>query len=216
MAAHRGSIPRWQVTIRGGAGLDALQTDDADGRVGTEKRTKAEVRARIIEAALALGSSGRAAITIRGVAEHAGISPALMYTYFADKAALLEEMRRVDRPYLEAELTEAERRGGSATEMLANLCRAYVEFARRHPWLYETGASTIESSPAQPGLADALASRLEAILVASNAEGDPGQHARFMTLALDGLIDAFRRGEVPSDAGEEFVASYAAMLVRGL
>ena len=45
-------------------------------------------------------------LTIRSIATRAGVSPALLYTYFTGKAALLREMQRLAEPRLETSMRE--------------------------------------------------------------------------------------------------------------
>src|SRR5690242_1875988 len=97
-----------------------------------------DLRARIVAAAGEIADEQHAdGLTIRNIAARAGVSPALLYTYFDGKAALVRELQQLMRPQLDAELATALVGADTPTAGLTRLCIAYVEFARRHRWVCE-------------------------------------------------------------------------------
>jgi AcrR family transcriptional regulator len=96
-----------------------------------------DLRHALIQAGLELLSEGGAAsLELRKVARKAGVSHAAPYRHFADKQALVaainEEGFRLLAERIRTTLREAP---GDSFEQLQAVARAYVQFAREHPWL---------------------------------------------------------------------------------
>lgn len=180
------------------------------------RRVKPDLRARIVAAAWEIaGTDNPEGLTIRSIASKAGVSPALLYTYFDGKAALVRELQRLARPELDAVLASAMEGADTPTEGLARVCLAYIEYARKHRWLCEG----TNDEPALRGNAsvvtDTFVARVVALLEAQGV--DPGR-AEPLRIAIHALVgsdwhaDAQRRGTDP----DRFTESYVRMVLRGV
>jgi AcrR family transcriptional regulator len=97
------------------------------------EREKAELRAKIMDAARRLFSSeGYEAVSMRRIAEAIEYSPTAIYVHFADKAALLAEICRQDFDSL-AHVFGALAAVADPVERICRIGAAYVEFAVRYP-----------------------------------------------------------------------------------
>jgi AcrR family transcriptional regulator len=177
-----------------------------------------------VDAAWKLGTeSGDDALTIRNIASHVGISPALLYTYFEGKGALMREMQSMATPQLEAYLATAADTASSPNEALFRLCVAYVEFAREHRWLYSMTVAVDDSDAANRSI-DAFVVRAVELLkhTSEGAEHDPATRALQLRIALAGLAEAHSAGafdmrpRLLSSDQRSFVESYVRMLLRGV
>jgi AcrR family transcriptional regulator len=102
-------------------------------------------------------------LSLRGVAEDAGVSPGAPYHHFATKEALLAAVARDGFVQLEQALAAVD---GTLEprDRLARMCRAYVDFSLQHSAHYRVMWSPALSSGAFPelsGAALACFSRLE-------------------------------------------------------
>lgn len=94
-----------------------------------------EFRKRFIDAAWALGASrGGEGVKIRDIAEAVGVSAALIYAYFEDKASLMAELQAIGAERFDAMVTERSQLQGG--DDLLGLCECYLEHMRVHGWLY--------------------------------------------------------------------------------
>lgn len=104
------------------------------GRLGRPGQSAATLTAG---AFALLGEVGVAGLTMRAVAERAGVSEAAVFHHFANKEALLwalaGEVERRESEHLMAAVAEAE--GGP--EALAAMLKAMVHFYREAPTLFE-------------------------------------------------------------------------------
>jgi AcrR family transcriptional regulator len=82
-----------------------------------------------------LEESGEAALSLRAVARHAGVSPAAPYRHYADREALLSAVAAVGYREL-AERLAAVHPSPSTPEQLAEVAIAYVRFALERPALF--------------------------------------------------------------------------------
>jgi AcrR family transcriptional regulator len=97
-----------------------------------------DLRATLIEVAAAMiAEQGVEAVTMRGLAQQAGVSRSAPYRHFADKVALLaavaeDGFRRITARIQEVWTAYAQ----DATQGFLEVCVAYVEFARENPTHY--------------------------------------------------------------------------------
>ena len=92
-------------------------------------------QALIAAASELLETLGAAGLSLRQLAERAGLSRQAPYNHFADKEALLAELVRIGFERLSRELQEAT--GDSSGEAaLAVAAEAYIAFARQSPALF--------------------------------------------------------------------------------
>jgi AcrR family transcriptional regulator len=190
--------------------------------LATRSNGASDLRRRIVDAAWTLGNeAGDDALTIRNIAAQVGISPALLYTYFEGKGALMREMQARAAPQLEAQLDAALDGDPEPNEALFRLCVAYVEFAREHRWLYSITVRASEGDAANHST-DAFVARATALLRARGdaADADPVTRALQLRIALGGLADSHaeveQRPRLLSADQRSFVEGYVRMLMRGI
>jgi AcrR family transcriptional regulator len=97
---------------------------------------KAEVRQRLVDAALAMVSTGGfGALTMAGVAAQAGIATGAVYKHFESKAQLCAEVFRIATEKEVAVVRDTAQGAGSASERLQHAIGAFAERALRNPRL---------------------------------------------------------------------------------
>ena len=95
-----------------------------------------DLRAELVRAAMGLlEESGEAALSLRAVARHAGVSPAAPYRHYADREALVSAVAALGYREL-AERLAAAHPSPSTPEQLARVAIAYVQFALERPALF--------------------------------------------------------------------------------
>ncbi len=98
---------------------------------------RAALRKAIVDASIAIGTEhGESGLTMRGIASRLGVSATALYQHFESKAAILREIRIYCSQLLQAEVLETCRATENPRERLEQMGCRYVDFARRHPWLY--------------------------------------------------------------------------------
>lgn len=96
-----------------------------------------DLRRALVEAACRLlEKEGASALSLRGVAREAGVSPAAPYHHFKDKSELLEAVAHEGWEKLAVAFQPAREAHTSARDRVRELGVAYVGFANRHPDLY--------------------------------------------------------------------------------
>ena len=149
----------------------------------------------ILDAALALADEqGLAAVSMRAVAERAGVTAMALYPYVGSKAELLDEM--VGR--LLTELLPDAAPGQDWWARLGALARAARLLAHRHPW----AASLLFSRPSvTPDAARVVDLLYQALL-------DAGVPAAQVP-RLERLVSTFVLGYAASEVGGRFVSAEA-------
>lgn len=109
-----------------------------------------------------------ATVNVDLVAAEAGVSRALVYEYFGDRANLVNEVRRRFVREFVAGLDAALGSASSARELLVSFVRAHLEFARRGVGAYRF--ATEDSSRGVAWLSAYFGGTPEAVLVATTAE----------------------------------------------
>lgn len=160
-------------------------------------------------------AGGYEAVKIRAVAEHAGVSGALIYSYYEDKAALMDALRAMGADLLDVRLDEEMQRAEPAE--LLRLTRRYIAFMREHAWLYR-GESKVDLNGPDAQHAQALIRRAASLLELGTAElGDqpePGVSAALhLWLSLRGVVLIPLASLTFTQA---FVDAHAALCVRGV
>ena len=96
----------------------------------------AALRQKILDEAVELvRTRGVNQVTMRGLAERLGYSPATIYLHFKNKNELLREVSRKGFDEL-VELAEARLHGDDPSELLREGALLYIRWARRNPDLY--------------------------------------------------------------------------------
>jgi AcrR family transcriptional regulator len=102
------------------------------------ERQKLETRNGILDAARRLArDEGWGAVTIRRIAAMVEYTPPIVYEYFANKDAVLEEVQRQGFVMLTDEMRKAAAGNEDIETRLLNLSDAYWTFAYNYPELYQ-------------------------------------------------------------------------------
>ncbi|MFI5586193.1 TetR/AcrR family transcriptional regulator [Amycolatopsis sp. NPDC051758] len=157
------------------------------------------LRAEILAAATELVDAGRdpRSLTLRAIARTAGITAPSIYAHFLDPPAIVLGVVRQAFAELAGRIRAAlDNTGGDSRQRLYTVCRAYLEFARRHPERYRamfggTWNSTATSAELAELGAEALhllAGCLADCVAAGHCTStDPAADAVALWLGLHGL-----------------------------
>lgn len=178
-----------------------------------------------------LAESGEAALSLRQLAQRAGVSHNAPYQHFADKGALIaaiaEEGFRLLSEAIDA--AAARSRGGSPIDRLAAVGRAYVEFALAHRAHLQVmfGPYPSTAYPTLAAQAGQTLDRLIAVVADVEAEGhlrtaggaDAAAvvwmtvHGLSAILIADKLPDRLSQGRDPAALTERFIHLIGAGLI---
>jgi AcrR family transcriptional regulator len=196
MGAYTGRMTR-KTDSRQVAKTAARKTTQAAPRAGA-KRTKAEssyhhgdLHDALLKAAeRILAREGLPGLTLRAVAREAGVSHAAPAHHFGDLSGLVSELAAIGYGRFGAALNAAAATGRSPAEIGLARGRAYIDFARTHPAMYQLMFSAERLDMNNPVLrqaADASFSGLVAAINESRHEAIAGN-----TLTLDQAADITR------------------------
>jgi AcrR family transcriptional regulator len=191
-----------------------------------------DLRHALIQAGLALlEDAGAAALDLRKVARKAGVSHAAPYRHFADKQALVAAINEEGFHRLAERIQSALREAPRETfEQLQAIAKAYVQFAREHPWLMREMFSGLtverETFPALSAASKAVFKYyVEVVTFGQQAgkiiDGDPGALAGVLWALLHGVamltIEKQIRPYTDGPDGAERVTRFSVqMLYEGL
>jgi AcrR family transcriptional regulator len=97
-----------------------------------------DLRSALLDQALtAVEADGAAALSLRACARTVGVDVAAAYRHFRDRRAVLEAVAGVGFEQLLDGMEGALTSAGDPTDRFRALARAYVDFARQHPRLFE-------------------------------------------------------------------------------
>lgn len=119
-------------------GIDAVNINSHPAGMEVQRSTyhHGNARAALVDAAAGLlEESGAAGLSLRQVAERAGLSRQAPYNHFADKAALLAELVRDGYERLAAGTRAAAASTPDPLERLARAAEAYIAFGQDRPAL---------------------------------------------------------------------------------
>jgi AcrR family transcriptional regulator len=114
-----------------------------EGAMPRAKRTEQEIRAmreRILDAALALlQQEGPEGVSIRKIADRIGVSHMLLYSYFENRAAIIQALRDRGFEQIEAFCTTSLRRAesGDALDAVRALLGRFIRLSHEHPMLFQ-------------------------------------------------------------------------------
>ena len=180
-----------------------------------------DLRDALIEAAQEiLETNGLAALSLRGAARCAGVSPAAPYHHFPDKQALLDAVAERGFDALTAAMTtRMDKVGGGAARLDASGI-GYVAFAVANPALFGLMFSAIGQNPSAGTTLDSARQRAYAILqeavAACSPDGsaDAAECLRLWAL-VHGIAKLVLEGCVrPADFGMADGEALAAHLLR--
>jgi AcrR family transcriptional regulator len=167
------------------------------------------LRPEILSSALAvLHEHGLEAVTMRAVADRAGVTAPALYWHFADKEALIREVGREVSRVFKDRLLDANRAPTSETRLRRNL-QVFREFAVAHPSYFHmlfvrpptTRRGEIRDGGASPTIFQMLIDRVaECMRDGSMARGDAQSVAMSLAALAQGVVLLHRRGRFASDA----------------
>ncbi|GEM33371.1 TetR family transcriptional regulator [Nocardia neocaledoniensis NBRC 108232] len=175
-----------------------------------KERERAERHQRIIDTARELAEAeGWEAVTIRKLAERIEYSQPVLYSHFANKAAIVGAVALQGCIELAEEVRLARESATSRTDMFDKVARAYLDFAVANPARYDaifvlTTDLTFGLDAPQP-LRDAFAG-LEAMF-RSGAEGDElGARTEVAWAGLHGIATLERSDRLRPELRERRIA----------
>jgi len=168
----------------------------------TNARDPAATRAAILAAARALVLSNGGRLSIRRVAEEAGITHGTIYLYFRDKDDLLYQVAESSAHDIVAHLRRLPR-NLSAEERLRRTWRDLVDAALLSSdafhFVFTLRPARAAGTAAVPPLAAILEAPLIDAISGLDAGVDAAQDARTLLLSIVGLVEAVRSGIAAPD-----------------
>jgi AcrR family transcriptional regulator len=179
------------------------------------------VRQEIVAAALeVLHGSGLEGLSMRAVADRAGVTAPALYWHFADKEALVREVGREASRMLRDRMLAAAAASDSNARLRGTL-GALRAFALSYPSYFHmlfiepptSRRGEIRDGGASPAIAQLLMERVtDCMREGTLARGDAQSVAMTLTALAQGLIVLHRRGRFVSDAA--FAAFFDASIDR--
>ena len=158
----------------------------SDARPRSRTRLDPAVRRRQIAEAAArvFAEHDPSEVSFELIADEAGVSRSLVYTYFGDRGSLFAAAYSFELERLDAEIDEVIESSGSDRERLAEAVSAYLRFAWRHRASWQLIASA--SSSRHPAVREAIQARTDRLAAAIT---DTPQ-ARLLVRGLIGMLEA--------------------------
>ena len=177
-----------------GSGAPARATRRSRGRPGADAP---DLRPRLLDAALACyAARGIAATSLRDIARHAGVTPALLHYYFGDRGQLVDAVVAERLLPAIAPLRESvQRAGGDVAALVAAFVNGMAGVIERHPWLPAVWVREVVSEGGAlrdllverigPSIAHLMAARFAA--AQARGELNPALDPRLLMVSLIGL-----------------------------
>lgn len=168
----------------------------------TERRMRTRLdpsvrRRQIVEAAARVfARNDPAEVTLESVAEEAGVSRSLVYSYFSDRGTLFAAAYSHELGRLDHELGRALDPAAPGRERLRQAVSAYVHFAFSHPEAWELIASAVASR--HPAVREAIEARTERIAAAIR----PDFRTRLVVRGVLGMLEAAAVHAMEHDAAD--------------
>lgn len=151
-----------------------------------------DARNALLKAAERLLERGEVgALSLRGIAEAAGLSRQAPYNHFRDKAALLAELVRLGFETFTGELVAATADVSDPQDELAILAKGYHEFSRRRPVLFRLMFNRDLIDPTDHPAAIASAEACHSVLRAVVAKLQPAPDVEALTTAAWSLVHGY-------------------------
>jgi AcrR family transcriptional regulator len=152
----------------------------------TRTRLDPAVRRRQIAEAAArvFAENDPSEVSFETVADEAGVSRSLVYTYFGDRGSLFAAAYTCEMLRLDEEIDGALEKLGNNRDRLDRAVHAYLRFASRHRERWNLIASA--GSSRHPAVRDAIAARTDRI--ASSLGGSA--EARLLVSGVIGMLEA--------------------------
>ncbi len=157
------------------------------------------IRRNIREAAAKLyADNGVRNVSVRAVAEHAGVSVGTVYSYFGSLSELLQSLWRQPVRKLVQQMTELAQEESNPARRLDTLLRAYVRFATDQPQVFKSAFLFVRpesvAPPEQIALSDDRFFALFSQAIADGQReglfraGDPNALAQIVLSAVHGSL----------------------------
>ncbi len=179
--------------------------------VKERKERERAVRERLILATARelAEQQGWDAVTTRRLAERIEYSQPVLYSHFRGKREIIGAVALEGATEMAAAVRAATSAASGPRERVAALARAYLDFATRHPAVYEAMfqldgglAFAREDTPEQ--LKDAFAALLESLGEVAGDGVDPGLFTEVFWAALHGIATLKRSGRLrPGDTEQQ-------------
>lgn len=160
----------------------------------TRTRLEPAVRRRQIAAAAARVFATRepSEVSFEAVADEAGVSRSLVYSYFHDRGSLFAAAYSHELDLLDAEIGDAVERFDSDRDRLEQMVRAYLRFAWQHrdTWQLIVSAGASRHPAVRAAMRDRLDRIADAILAGATG-GLPGEaETRLLVRAVVGMLES--------------------------
>ncbi|MEV8533935.1 TetR/AcrR family transcriptional regulator [Streptomyces sp. NPDC051211] len=172
-----------------------------------KERERAERERLIVATARELAEQqGWDAVTTRQLAARIEYSQPVLYSHFRGKREIIGAVALEGAAELAAAVRAAASRANSPRERVAALARAYLDFAKHNPAVYDAlfqldgGLAYAQEDTPEP-LKDAFAALLESLAEVAGDGVHPGLFTEVFWAALHGLATLTRAGRLlPEDA----------------
>jgi AcrR family transcriptional regulator len=180
-----------------------------------ERRERERVRRERLIVTTARGlaeAEGWDAVTTRRLAELIEYSQPVLYSHFKGKDAIMAAVAVEGFAEIAAVLRAARTEASTARAALAAVVSAYVDFAERHPALYDAMfVHTVDLPFARPETPAALGQAFGVIREAvrpftGDGDNDLDVPAEVLWAGLHGLVTLMRGGRLPRETHERRVA----------
>ncbi|MFJ8849955.1 TetR/AcrR family transcriptional regulator [Streptomyces sp. NPDC102437] len=176
-----------------------------------KQRERAERERLIVATARELAEQqGWDAVTTRRLAERIEYSQPVLYSHFRGKREIIGAVALEGATELAAAARAAALGANGPRERVAALARAYLDFAARHPAVYDAlfqldgGLAYAQEDTPEP-LKDAFAALLETLGEVAGDGVGPGLFTETFWAALHGLATLTRAGRLPPEFTEQRV-----------
>ncbi|GAA3488633.1 TetR/AcrR family transcriptional regulator [Streptomyces cremeus] len=177
-----------------------------------KQRERAERERLIVATARELAErQGWDAVTTRRLAERIEYSQPVLYSHFRGKREIIGAVALEGAAEMAAAVRAATAAAPGPRERVAALARAYLDFATRHPAVYDALfhldgglAYAREDTPAP--LKDAFAALRESLAEVAGDGTDPGLFTETFWAALHGLATLTRAGRLPPELADRRIA----------
>lgn len=155
-------------------------------------------------------AEGWDAVTTRRLADLIEYSQPVLYSHFKGKDAIMAAVAVEGFAEIAAHLRVARAEALTARAALSAVVSAYVDFAERHPALYDAMfVHTVDLAFARPETPPALGEAFDAIREALRpftGDDDLDVHTEVLWAGLHGLVTLMRGGRLPRETHERRVA----------
>ncbi|MGP3939950.1 MULTISPECIES: TetR/AcrR family transcriptional regulator [Streptomyces] len=147
------------------------------------------------------------AVTTRRLAERIEYSQPVLYSHFRGKREIIGAVALQGATELAAAVRAAASSANSPRERVAALARAYLDFAQRHPAVYDAifqldgGLAYAQEDTPEP-LKDAFAALLECLGEVAGDGVHPGLFTEVFWASLHGVATLTRAGRLPPEDTE--------------